>query len=73
MITKFFRRIGFTPTNTEAYIVTIQWKGKLIIVEMYVDDLAFGSRSLKALEWLKNELIKEFHMKDLGKAKKIIG
>ena len=40
---------------------------------VYVDDQALGSRSLKALEWLKNELIKEFNMKDPREAKKIIG
>ena len=72
-ITKFFRRIGFTPTNADAYIFTIQWEGELIIAGVYVDDLALGSRSLEALEWLKNELMREFNMKDLGKAKKIIG
>ena len=72
-ITNFFRRIGFTPTNADACILTIQWEGEHIIVRVYVDDLALGSRSLEALEWLKNELIKEFNMKDLGEAKKIIG
>ena len=39
---------------------------------MYVDDLALSSRSIKVLEWLKNELIREFNMKDLGETKKII-
>ena len=40
---------------------------------MYIDDLALGLRSTKALEWLKDQLINEFNMKDLGEAKKIIG
>ena len=39
---------------------------------VYVDDLAFGLRNLDVLEWLKNELMREFNMKDLGEAKKII-
>ena len=73
MITKFFRRIGFTPTNADVCILTIQWEGELIIVGVYVDNLALGSKSLEALEWLKNELMKEFNIKDLGEAKKIIG
>ena len=72
-ITKFFRRIGFNPTNADVCIFTIQWEGELIIVGVYVDNLALGSRSLEALEWLKNELMREFNMKDLGEAKKIIG
>ena len=39
---------------------------------MYVNDLALGSKSIKALEWLKDQLMNEFNMKDLGEAKKII-
>ena len=72
-ITKFFRKISFTSTNVDTYILTIQWKGELIIVGVYIDDLVLSSRSLKVLEWLKNKLIREFNMKDLGKAKKTIG
>ena len=40
---------------------------------VYIDDLALGLRSLESLEWLKNELMREFNMKDVGEAKKIIG
>lgn len=36
-------------------------------------DLVLGSQSHNALGWLKNHLIKEFNMKDLGEAKTIIG
>ena len=39
---------------------------------VYINDLAISSKSLEALEWLKNKLMKEFNMKDLGEAKKII-
>ena len=72
-ITKFFRKIGFTPTNADSCILTIKKEGELIIVGVYVDDLALESRSIKALEWLKDQLMNEFNMKDLGEAKKIIG
>ena len=72
-IIKFFRRIGFTPTNADACILTIKWKGELIIIGVYVDDLVLGSRSLEALEWLKDQLMREFSMKDLGEVKTIIG
>ena len=43
-----------------------------MIVVVYIDDLILGSKSLKALEWLKDQLMKEFSMKDLGEAKTII-
>ena len=72
-ITKFFRRIGFTPTNADVCILTIQWERERIIVRVYVDDLALSSRSLEALKSLKNELMRELNMKYLGKAKMIIG
>ena len=39
---------------------------------MYIDNLALGSKNIKALEWLKDQLMNEFNMKDLGEAKKII-
>lgn len=71
-ITKFFQRIGFNSTNADACILTIKWEGELIIVGVYVDDLILGSRSQEVLEWLKDQLIKELSMKDLGEAKTII-
>lgn len=43
------------------------------MIEVYIDDLVLDSRSLEAFEWLKNKLIKEFNIKDLGETKKIIG
>lgn len=72
-ITKFFQRIGFTPTNADACILTIKWKGELVIVAVYVDDLLLESRSVEALKWLKDLLMREFSMKNLGEAKTIIG
>lgn len=40
---------------------------------MYVDDLILGLKSIKALEWLKDQLMKKFSMKNLGEIKTIIG
>ena len=50
MITKFFQRIGFIYTITDTYILTIQWKGELIIIGVYVVDLILRSRSQEMLE-----------------------
>ena len=72
-ITKFFQKIGFTPTNTDSCIIIIKREGQFTIVGMYVDNFALGSKSIKALEWLKDQLMNEFNMKDLVEAKKIIG
>ena len=45
---------------------------KFIIVDVYVDDLVLRSKSLKALEWLKDQLMKKFSIKDLEEFKTII-
>ncbi len=38
-----------------------------------MDDLILESKSSDELGWLKDQLLKEFSMKDLGEAKIIIG
>lgn len=48
-------------------------KEDLIVVVVYMDDLFLGSRNHIALEYLIDQLIQEFKMKDFGKAKTIIG
>lgn len=40
---------------------------------MYGDDFVFESKNLKALKWLKDQLMKKFNIKDLKKVKTIIG
>ena len=39
---------------------------------MYIDDFVLGSRSLKALKWLKDQVIRKFSMKDPREVKTII-
>ena len=40
---------------------------------LYVDDMLIASESVKAVKGLKKALLKEFEMKNLGLAKKILG
>ena len=35
-----------------------------MVGRVYVADLAFSLRSLEALRWLKNKLMREFNIKD---------
>ena len=39
MITKFFQKMDFTLTKTDACIHTINWNLKLLIIDRYVDNL----------------------------------
>lgn len=72
-VIKFFWKIGISIINRDVCIFTLKNRGELVIVDVYVDNLLLGSGSYNALEWLKDELTKEFQIKDLGKAKMIIG
>ena len=47
--------------------------GEYIYLLLYVDDMLIASKSRSAIDKLKKELSSEFEMKDLGKAKKVLG
>lgn len=49
------------------------YKKDLIIIKIYIDNLLFRFKSHITLEWLRNQLMKEFQIKGLSKAKTIIG
>ena len=40
---------------------------------MYIDDFLLASNTIDTLQTLKDKLVKEYKMKDLGKVKTIIG
>ena len=45
----------------------------MIYLLLYVDDMLIASQSMVKVSELKAELSKEFDMKDLGKAQRILG
>ena len=47
--------------------------GSFIYLLLYVDDMLIASRNQEEICRLKAQLSKEFEMKDLGEAKKILG
>lgn len=55
---KFFQKIGFVSTNENLYILTFQKSNVFIIIRVYVDDLAFVSKSQDELDYLKSQLAK---------------
>ena len=64
IITKFFQKIGFTLTNADNCTLTIKRERKPIIVNIYIDKLVFGLKSVKVLKWLKDQLMNKFSIKD---------
>jgi ATP-binding cassette subfamily B (MDR/TAP) protein 1 len=47
--------------------------GSYIYLLLYVDDMLIAAKSQVEIDKLKAQLSKEFEMKDLGEAKKILG
>lgn len=58
--------------NGDPCILIIVYEKDLIVVGIYINNLLLRSKSHITLEWLKDQLIKKFKIKDLGKIKKII-
>ena len=59
-------------TNADPCILVYQKKDIFIIIGVYVNELTLASQSQDGLNWLKDQLIQEYNMKDLGEAKTII-
>lgn len=72
MIIKFFRKIGMELTNADPYIIAYIQGNIFILVRVYINKFLLGSQSQDRLEWLKDQLMKEFNIKDLSKTKIII-
>lgn len=72
-IIKFFQKIGFVLINIDPCILAYRHVNVLIIVRVYVDDFMLASQSQNGMSWLKDQFMKEFNIKDLKKAKIIIG
>jgi hypothetical protein len=69
----FMCSTGFTRCNADhCYYVKI-FKNSCIILLLYVDDMLIVGASMEDINKLKNQLSKQFAMKDLGIAKQILG
>jgi len=69
----FFKSQGFDNIDPDACLYLLMDEGEVIIVLVYVDDLLLVATSLAAIYKIKDALLKRFEMKDLGKAKVILG
>jgi hypothetical protein len=64
-IDNYFTGLGFTKSEANANLYQIVVEGKLLIIVLYVDDLILtGDEQL--INSCKEDLAKEFEMKDLG-------
>jgi hypothetical protein len=64
-IDNYFTGLGFTKSEADANLYQIVVEGKILIISLYVDDLILtGDEQL--IHSCKDDLAKEFEMKDLG-------
>jgi len=64
---------GSDNIDPDACLYLLMDDGEIIVVLVYVDDLLLVASSLAAIYKIKGALHKRFEMKDLGKAKVILG
>ena len=70
---RFMVSSGFTRLYTDHCCYFKWFENSYIILLLYVDDMLVVGSSMKEIVNLKAKLTKEFSMKDLGPAKKILG
>ena len=58
----FLKRIGFTPNPYDQCVFNCVRNGKQLTLTMHVDDGIATCEDLEQLQWLDNEIRKEFNM-----------
>ena len=70
----FMIKHGYARSSFDPCVYTrLLDDGSLVCLLLYVDDMLIAARSMVEIDKLKSMLSKEFEMKDLGSAKKILG
>ena len=64
-IKNYFTRLGFIKSEGDVNLYHIVVEGKLLIIVLYVDDLILTDDE-KVVKYYKEDLAREFEMKDLG-------
>ncbi|BBH04062.1 Toll-Interleukin-Resistance domain family protein [Prunus dulcis] len=69
----FMHKEGFQKCNADHCCYFKRYRSSYIILLLYVDDMLVAGSDMDDIRRLKQQLSKEFDMKDLGPAKKILG
>ncbi|WVY98453.1 hypothetical protein V8G54_030604 [Vigna mungo] len=69
----FMHKEGFQKCNVDHCCFLKRYKSSYIILLLYVDDMLVAGLDMDEIRSLKQQLSKEFDMKDLGPAKRILG
>ena len=72
-IDKYLRQQGYRKGNTDSNLYIKEEHGSLIIVEIYVDDIIFGSDNDQLSKLFAQSMQNEFEMSMLGELKFLLG
>lgn len=66
--------LGYNRLNSDLYAYYKRFRGSnFIILQLYVNDMLIASPNKDRVKNLKAQLVREFEMKDLRQANKILG
>ena len=69
----FMHKEGFQKCNADHCCYFKRYRSSYIILLLYVDDMLIAGLDMDDIRRLKQQFLKEFDMKELGPAKKILG
>lgn len=69
----FILKFKFQRRNLDYCLYFKEISGDIVYLVLYMDDMLIISQSIDQIEVLKQQIMMEFEMKDLGLAKKILG
>lgn len=69
----FMHKEGFQKCNADHCCFFKRYQSNYIILLLYIDDMLVAGSDMDEIRNLKMQLSKEFDMKDLGPARKILG
>ncbi|KAK9133630.1 hypothetical protein Scep_013158 [Stephania cephalantha] len=70
---KFMLTIGYMRCHADHFCYFKKFDNSYVILLLYVDDMLIAGSNIEKIENLKEQMAKEFSMKDLGAAKQILG
>ena len=69
----FISTLGFNRSQYDCCIYFKKCNESFIYLLLYVNDILIAAKDIQDIQAIKCQLIKEFEMKDLGAATKILG
>nr|CCA17202.1 putative polyprotein [Albugo laibachii Nc14] len=72
-ISKVFLNMRFRHCRTDSCIFFRQRGNSVVYIALYVDDMFIGAKTLEEIKAISDKLSRKFKLKDLGKAKFMLG